>query len=230
MDRREAIQKLAAGAAVAVGVSAVLSTRDVADHALRLVVGSSGVPGDGEPLPISSSSGNGNGTCWSAMRLQPHARARCPTSTYSWRINSYNVADANTFFGPIAPQFLIKNAADVAVVVAGTNFSRTCSSCPTPYTSPTLTNSTVSFRKRLYIDFFGGIELEQPLEAGDSYDVGLLRTWQCAWAAGALTAEYRISGTYPNAPVVENISYTVGSSVVPDLIAAQLPSAGVQVC
>ena len=210
MDRCEAIEKLAAGAAVAVGASAVLSTRDVAYAASAPGTGLSGVPGDGEPLPISSSSGNGNGTVLVGDASAATCASGAPTSTYSWRINSYNVADANTFFGPVAPQFLIKNAADVAVVVAGTNFSRTCSSCPTPYTSPTLTNSTVSFRKRLYINFFGGIELEQPLEAGDSYDVGLLRTWQCAGAAGALTAEYRISGTYPNAPVVENISYTVG--------------------
>ena len=62
MDRREAIRKLAAGGAVTLGASAVLSTRDVAYAASAPGTGLTDVPGPGEPLPISSSSGNGNGT------------------------------------------------------------------------------------------------------------------------------------------------------------------------
>ncbi|MBV1893506.1 MAG: hypothetical protein KUG57_05615 [Ilumatobacteraceae bacterium] len=47
-----------------------------------------------------------------------------------------------------------------------------------------MTNGTVSLRKRHYVNFFG--------------------------AASALTAECRISGTYPDDPAVENLLYNVG--------------------
>jgi hypothetical protein len=113
------------------------------------------VPAAGEQLPVSASSGNGNGT----VLVGDTSSASCPsgamTSTSAWRINSYNVAEVDTFFRPVAPQFLIKNAADV-------------------------------------------------------YDVGLIRSWRCSGAGSALTAEYRISGTYPGAPTIENVSYTSG--------------------
>lgn len=212
MDRREAIRKLAAGGAVAVGASTVLSSRDVAYAASVPGTGLSDVPGPGEPLPISSSSGNGNGTVLigDASGAVCDGGSSSPSSTFAWRINAYNVADTPTILGPLPPQFLIKNSADVAVIVAGTNFSNNCSICPTPYSSPTSTNSTVSLRKRLFVNLFGGIEIEVPLSAGDSYDIGLMRTWQCAGAGSAVTAEYRMTGVYPNAPTVENISYTVG--------------------
>ena len=98
----------------------------------------------------------------------------------------------------------------MAVIVAGTNFSQTCFACPTLYSSVSVGDATVSLRKPLNINFFGGIELEIPLEPGDVYDVGLLRTRQCSGAGSSLTAEYRISCTYPGAPTVQNVSYTVG--------------------
>ncbi|MFT4864522.1 MAG: hypothetical protein ACI89G_002861 [Minisyncoccia bacterium] len=161
-------------------------------------------------MPVSASSGNGNGTVLVGDTSSASCASGAMTSTYAWRINSYNVAEVDAFFGPVAPQFLIKNAADVAVIVAGTNFSQTCFARPTPYSSVSVNNSTVSLRKRLYINFFGGIELEVPLETDDVYDVGLIRTWQCSGAGSALTAEYRISGTYPGAPTIENVSYTSG--------------------
>lgn len=210
MNRREAIRKLAAGGAVTLGASAVLSTRDVAYAASAPGTGLTDIPGPSEPLPITSTSGNGNGT----VQIGDASTATCASgtlaSTFSWRINAYNVSDADTIFGAIAPQFVVKDAGDAVLIAAGTNFSNNCFTCPTPYSPPTSTNATVTLRKRIYINFFGGIEFEVPLSPGDTYDIGLLRSWQCTGAGSAVTAEYRISGSYPGTPTVESLSYNVG--------------------
>jgi len=65
---------------------------------------------------------NGNGTVLVGDASAASCEPGSPTPTYSWRINSYNMSDAN--------------------------FSQTCFSCPTNCTAPKLTNGRVSLRKR----------------------------------------------------------------------------------
>lgn len=43
---------------------------------------------------------------------------------------------------------------------------------------------------------------------GDTYSLNVRVTWQCRNAPKRIEAQYRVSGTYPNAPVATVLSYT----------------------
>ena len=185
MDRRQAIKKLAAGTAIASTGSLVLSSRDVAYAASAPGTGLIDVPGPNEPLPITFAN-NSNGTVTISDASSPSCGAGTPTTSYSWRINAFNIKGGKTW------RFYIADTSDVPIRegVGG-------------YSSPNLNHSTVVLRKNN-----NGGKLK-PLDSGDTYDVGMLVTWQCSGAGAYLQAEYRFSATYPNPPAIEIVSYGI---------------------
>jgi hypothetical protein len=187
MDRREALRKLAAGGAVAAGASVVLSSNDVAFAASPPGTGLSGVPGPGEPLEITYTPNN-NGTITIADATQASCASGALTVTYSWRILGYDVSGSKRRLA------IYTNPPGTSALVQGPN-ENICTSCPTPYSSPSTTNNDVVLRKN---NPGGQID---PLDAGDEYSVGVLVTWRCG-SNTPYTREFAIGATYPNVPVV----------------------------
>lgn len=186
MDRRQAIKKLAAGTAIASTGSLVLSSRDVAYAASAPGTGLTDVPGPSEPLPITVTN-NSNGTVTLGDATSPSCGSGTPTSSYSWRINAFNIKGGRTW------KFYIRDSSDSQTIREGVS----------GYSSPNVNHSTIVLRKNN-----NGGQLKK-LDPGDSYDVGMLVTWQCPGASAYLQAEYRFSATYPNPPTVEIVSYNI---------------------
>lgn len=186
MDRRQAIKKLAAGAAIASGGSMVLSSRDVAFAASAPGTGLVDVPGPSEPLPVGSTN-NPNGTVTLSDVSTPSCGPGTMTRSYSWRVNGFNINGGKTW------KFFVRNSSDTQTIREGVS----------GYSPPNLNHGTVVLRKT---NKPGNLK---PLDNGDSYDIGMLVTWQCSGAGSYLQAEYRFSATYPNPPTVEIVSYNV---------------------
>lgn len=227
MDRREALRRLAASGAVAIGASTLLSSNvaassgTIGDTCLR------GIPGPGEPLPIRYRSGRVRGGEFGFPRIRDDSHPMCicggggggdddddggdddddddgggnnrPTVTYSWRINGYDVPALL----PNSSTFEVRRENNSRTIVTGTPNSQTCTTCPTAWSSPNTNDDGVRLRK------VTGAGQQVPLGNGDSYDLGLIVTWQCQGAQASVTAEYRIFGVWPAAPTVENLSYVI---------------------
>ena len=186
MDRRQAIKKLAAGTAIAAGGSVVLSSREVAYAASAPGTGLTNVPGPSEPLPVGTTN-NGNGTVTLSDVSSPSCSSGSLSRSYSWRINGFDIKGGNTW------KFFIRNSADTQTIREGVG----------GYSNPNLNDGTVVLRKT---NKPGKLK---PLDNGDSYDIGMLVTWQCSGAGAYLRAEYRFSATYPNPPTIEVVSYAI---------------------
>ena len=195
MDRREALKKLAAGGAVAAGGSMVLSSNRVAYAAS--VGGVTGIPAPGEPLPITYNTTTGPAMVQIQDATTPGCADDSPvTTTHSWKINSYAVAGFASWV-----QMLLWDASNTSQIIAGPTASPTCGPACTGYSAPT-TFSGITLKKRYLGSFFGfPIEIVISLQDGDYYEVDTMITWTCA-GHPPVTAEYRFSGTYPNAPTV----------------------------
>jgi hypothetical protein len=191
VNRREAIRKLAAGGAVAVGASAVVSTRDVAYAASPANTNLSNVPAELDPLPISFSA-NANGT----VTIGDVTPAACigggtPTITYSWKVNGFSLSGGNR-------HLLVVNASNPNDVIHDTTSS-------TGYSSPSTSHPAVELRKTNN----GKKRTIKPLDSSDSYNVSVIVTWQCGGENSALEAEYTFAGVGSNPPSVGNTAYNV---------------------
>jgi hypothetical protein len=191
MNRRDAIKKLAAGGAVAAGASVVLSSNDVAFAASPPDTGLTDVPGPSDPLPIVFSP-NGNGT----VTVDATSSASCapggtPTVTYSWKVNSFNFSGGNR-------HLLVVNANNPNQVILDTTSS-------TGYSSANPSATAVELRKTNN----GSKRKIKKLDPGDTYNISVIVSWQCANANSALEGEYTLTGNGPAAPAVSNSSYNI---------------------
>ena len=186
MNRRQAIKKLAAGTALASGGSLILSSREVAYAASAPGTGLTDVPAPSEPLPVGTTN-NPNGTVTLSDVSSPSCSSGSLTRSYSWRVNGFNMNGGKTW------KFFIRNSSDTHTIREGVG----------GYSTPNLNHSTVVLRKT---NKPGKLK---KLDDGDSYDIGMLVTWQCSGAGAYLQAEYRFTATYPNPPTVEVISYDI---------------------
>jgi hypothetical protein len=188
MNRREAIRKLAAGGAVTLGASAVLSSNDVAFAASPPDTGLVNVPADGAPLP-SSTSANGDGT----VTINVSSGASCasggaPTVSYAWKVNSFSFSGGNRHM------ILKANGQTVHDTTGGSGYSSA-----NPGFGVVNVAKTNNGRKRKI----------KPLGSSDSYSLSVLVTWQCANANAALEAEYVVDGIGPQPVFTSNSSWDV---------------------
>ena len=188
MNRRDAIKKLAAGGAVTLGASAVLSSNDVAFAASPPDTGLIGVPAQGAPPPLAFTP-NGDGS----VNIGATSSATCssggaPTITYAWKVNSFSFRGGN--------RHLIVTSS--GQTLHDTTGSSGYSAAGTGYGVVNLAK-TNDGRKRTV----------KPLDASDAYNISVLITWQCAGANSALEAEYVLSGTGPNPPSASESSWDV---------------------
>jgi len=188
MNRRDAIKKLAAGGAVTLGASAVLSSNDVAFAASPADTGLVGVPADGAPLPISFVP-NGDGT----VTINAASSASCtsgasPTVTYAWKVNSFSFSGGNRHL------IVSSNGQTLHDTTGGSGYS----SASTAFSTVNLAKTNNGRKRKI-----------KPLEASDSYSISVLITWQCSGANSALEAEYVLNGVGPNSPSAPMSSWNV---------------------
>lgn len=191
MNRREAIQKLATGGAVAAGASIVLSTNDVAHAASPPDTGLTNVPAPSEPLPtVFVPNSNGTATI-DATSPAACANGGTPTVSYSWKVNSFNFSGGSR-------HLLLVNASNLSQIVHDTTSSTGYSPASTALAAIEL-RKTNNGRKRNI----------KKLDPGDVYNISVIVSWQCAGANSALEAEYTIVGNGPAVPTITNSSYNV---------------------
>lgn len=186
MNRRDAIKKLAAGGAVTLGASAVLSSNNVAFAASPPDTGLVGVPADGAPLPVAFTP-NGDGT----VTIDAASGASCaaggsPTVTYAWKVNSFSFSGGNRHL------ILSSNGQTLHDTTGGSGYS----AAGTGYTAVDLAKTNNGRKRNI-----------KPLDASDAYSISVLVTWQCSGANSALEAEYVINGNGPNAPSAPNSNW-----------------------
>jgi hypothetical protein len=195
MNRRDALKKLAAGGVVAAGAPMVLSSFDVAAAASPPGTSLSGVPESGQPL-LFSHVATADGRVQIADASNPTCMSGTMTRTYEWSVHSYNVHHNNR-------RLQLRNGADTQTMIDGPSNDTCTTGCPTPYTLPSTTDGAITLRS-----LQSNPTMPRQLGDGDQYVIQVRITWQCSGNA-ALQAEYRLSGTFPNAPTVTNQSYTV---------------------
>jgi hypothetical protein len=188
MNRRDAIKKLAAGGAVTLGASAVLSTNNVAFAASPPDTGLVGVPAQGAPPPLSFSP-NGNGT----VTLDASSGAACisgasPTITYAWKVNSFSFSGGNRHL------ILSSNGQTIHDTKGGSGYS----AASTGYAVVNVAKTNNGSKRQI-----------KPLASSDTYNLSLLITWQCSGANSALEAEYVISGVGPGSVSGSNASWNI---------------------
>jgi hypothetical protein len=191
MNRRDAIKKLAAGGAVAAGASVVLSSNDVAFAASPPDTGLTNAPGPGEPLPLAFTP-NSNGT----VTMNATSPAACisggtPTVMYSWKVNSFSFSGGNR-------HLLLVNANNLSQVIHDTQGSTNYSPASTSLTAVELRKTNNGKKRNI-----------KPLDPGDTYNISVLISWQCAGANSVLEAEYTITGSGSAPPGAANSSYNI---------------------
>jgi hypothetical protein len=92
MNRREAIQKLAAGGAIAAGGSLVLSSNNVAFAASGCMLVD--VPADGAPLPLAAGDA-GTGVLDIAVSPPPSCTCDDFTPMYDWTLTRFSITPPN---------------------------------------------------------------------------------------------------------------------------------------
>lgn len=194
MNRREALQKLAASGAIAAGGSLLLSSSDVAYAASPPGTGLTGVPGPGEPLRIQATF-NSNGTITISDTSNPSCDGGGPVgTTYAWTIESIHLGSSKR-------NFYVLDADSNAAIASAQN-KKGCTNCPQSSGSTSL--GSVILRK----DNNGG-QLK-PLESNDRFTLRLQVSWNCVGASNSVTTEYLISGTGVSLDPVQPLNpYTV---------------------
>jgi hypothetical protein len=193
MNRREALQKLAAGGAIAACGSFALSSTEVAYAASPPGTGLVGVPGPGEALPMQAVF-NSNGTVTITDASNPScASGSSLSSTYAWTIESI-------YLGNGKRNFFVLDASSGSVITSAKN-KKGCTNCPQSTGSTSV--DSVILRKNN-----NGGQLK-PLGSSDSYTLRLQISWYCSTAAKAVTAEYLISGSGSSVDPVQPLSYSV---------------------
>lgn len=188
MNRRDAIKKLAAGGAVTLGASAVLSSNNVAFAASPPDTGLSGVPPRGAAPPLSFSP-NGNGT----VTLDLSSDATCasggsPTITYAWKVNGFSFSGGNRHL------IISSNGQTVHDTTGGSGYS----SHSTGYSVIDLAKTNNGSKRKI-----------KPLDSSDTYNLSVIVTWQCLGANSALEAEYVIAGVGPSSVSGSNAAWNI---------------------
>ncbi len=193
MNRREALQKLAAGGAIAAGGSFALSSTEVAYAASPPGTGLVDVPGPGEALPIQPVF-NANGTVTITDTSNPSsATGGAVSTTYAWTIESI-------YLGSSRRNFFVLDANSGSVITSAKN-KKGCTNCPQS-TGSTSVDSIVLRKNN------NGGQL-QPLDSSDTYTLRLQISWYSSGAAKAITAEYVISGSGSSVDPAQPLSYSV---------------------
>jgi hypothetical protein len=176
MDRRAALKKLAAGGAIAMGGSMVLSTNNVAFAASGPVAG--GIPLEGEPLPVSLPPfSNSSGVLTITDVTQPVYSGVGVQTSHAWRINGYTLQRGSSATG------LELRSGGQVVQASG---QPTCTTgCGGSYFAGT---GTADVRP------LGPNGKGMKFKGGDPYDIGMMVTWTVP-GVQTVTAEYRITGT-----------------------------------
>ena len=192
MDRRAALKKLAAGGAIAMGGSMVLSSNSVAYAASVPTVVISGIPPAGQPLPVSIPPfSNSSGILTIVDSTQPlYNGAQSVQVSHAWRINGYNLRQ--------------NSATGVEIRTGGQRIQ--ASGQPTCVTG--CGGSYFTGTNTAEVQTFGGNDKNKKLQGGDTYDIGMMVVWQVP-NVQTITAVYRITGTIGGAATVINESYVI---------------------
>lgn len=177
MDRREALKKLAAGGAVALGASTVVSSRAVAFAASGVCLG---------PLPDRASLITPQ-VFDQRVRFRVTGAPTCScgdvTATYTWAIEWFSLANGRRARPTLRP----RQAPAVRPPTRTNQCGRPCTAfTPSP-------PSPEAFLAQL-----------SNLRAGDQYEVDVMIEWSCG--GESVLAHYRLSATHPNPPTVTQIS------------------------
>ena len=176
MDRRAALKKLAAGGAVAVCGSMVLSSNNVAFAASGPVAG--GIPLEGQPLPISIPPfSNSTGILTITDVTQPvYNGGQSVQTSHAWRINGYDLRQNSATGIEIRTGGQVIRATGQPTCATGCNGGYFAGS-NTAQVQPLASNPT-----------------NKKFQGGDLYDIGMMVTWRVP-GIQTITAEYRITGT-----------------------------------
>lgn len=207
MNRRDALQKLAAGGAIALGGSQVLASNAVAATV------SGNVPDDfpdpGETLqPTVTTTGFPVKVDFAAPAFLACSEQGTPTTTYRWRIESYSVAP---FLGAFT-QLRIINP-NGSPVVAGTTSTASCSGgCGNGAQYFSSLGPSVRLERRFV---FGGIfAFDGSFQQGDEVVIDLEVTTQCP-GGPTIVAEYRYNSANGLNSAMDERSYTVTPPPLP---------------
>jgi hypothetical protein len=193
MDRRAALKKLAAGGAIAMGGSMVLSSNAVA-YAASVpdgVIG--GIPPAGQPLPVSIPPfSNSTGVLTITDPTVPLYNGNQSVDvSRAWRINGYELSRGNSATG-----LEIRTGGQV-IQASG---QPTCTTgCGGSYF---IGSDTAEVRP------LGPNGKGMKFKGGDPYDIGLLVTWTVS-GVQTITAEYRITGVIGGSTTVINTTYVI---------------------
>lgn len=178
MDRRQALRRLAAGGAIAMGSSTVMSSRSIAFAASP--------PCFEPPANPWSYTVDAAGFIVLADTFVPSCDGA--STSYSWRIFDYGLIGASREFWIYRTPSEPRGTAIDRIVQEGPDPNR-CRSCPTGYTTPNVNDGAVVIARTNLAD-----TVARPLGNNTRWDVGVLVSWTCTDGCPPVVAEYRIAG------------------------------------
>ena len=187
------MKKLAAGGAIAMGGSMVLSSNAVA-YAASVPEGViSGIPPAGQPLPVAIPPfTSSSGVLTITDPTQPLFNgAQSVQVSHAWRINGYELRRGNSATG------LELRTGGQVIQASGRP------TCTTGCGGSYFTGSDSAAVRPLGPNGQG-----MKFKGGDPYDIGMLVVWQVP-GVQTITAEYRIVGTIGGAASVINETYQI---------------------
>jgi len=199
VNRREALRRLAATGAIAVGGSQVLSTTAVAQTASGpLPVG---IPSNGESLPVSASQETLFGLVFALTLTAPtySCDSGSLTTTYAWKIDSYAFTPPFVFPGDRYAR--LESGGVVIDGGPGTSCGPNCTGAA--YATTPSGSATITRRRE---GLFGRVP--EAFSASDTGVIDLLVTWTCT-GGPTVTAEYRYDRSNGLNSPMQNLSYDV---------------------